>query len=66
MTPKELDTATFATFLQERGIAVGGRYGTLRWVTHLDVDDAAVARVAEACAVFFDKQAARARLHRAG
>lgn len=62
MAPKALDTAAFATFLRERGIAVSGRYGTLRWVTHLDVDDAAVARVAEACERFFDGKQAPAAL----
>lgn len=56
MTPKGFDTATLAAFLRERGIGVSGRYGTLRWVTHLDVDDASVERVAEACEAFFDKQ----------
>ena len=60
MSPKTLDTAAFAAFLGERGIAVSGRYGTLRWVTHLDVDDASVARVAEACEAFFDKRQAAA------
>jgi threonine aldolase len=29
-------------FLQARGVGVTGRYGQQRWVTHLDVDDAAV------------------------
>ena len=60
MSPKALDTAAFAAFLRERGIAVSGRYGTLRWVTHLDVNDASVARVAEACERFFDKRQAAA------
>ena len=60
MTPKTLDTAAFAAFLRERGIAVSGRYGTLRWVTHLDVNDASVARVAKACERFFDKRQAAA------
>lgn len=55
ITPAELDVGAFVAFLRNRGIAVGGRYGTLRWVTHLDVDDASVARVAEACGVFFDR-----------
>ena len=55
MTPKGLDTAAFATFMRERGIGVSGRYGTLRWVTHLDVGDESVARVAEACEAFLDK-----------
>jgi len=61
MSPKDLDTAALAAFLRERGIAVSGRYGTLRWVTHLDLDDASVARVAEACEVFFDRQKAPIR-----
>uniref|UniRef100_A0A9E8CLK1 Low-specificity L-threonine aldolase n=1 Tax=Bosea sp. NBC_00436 TaxID=2969620 RepID=A0A9E8CLK1_9HYPH len=60
MSPKALDTAAFAAFLRERGIAVSGRYGTLRWVTHLDVNDASVACVAEACERFFDKRQAAA------
>lgn len=57
MTPKALDTSTFGAFLRSRGIGVSGRYGTLRWVTHLDVDDAAVQRVGEACEHFFERQA---------
>lgn len=61
MSPRTLDTATFATFLRERGIAVSGRYGTLRWVTHLDLNDASVARVAEACEVFFEGRGVRSR-----
>ncbi len=65
MSPKALDTAAFAAFLRERGIAVSGRYGTLRWVTHLDVGDAAIARVAEACERFFDGQQAPAAKARA-
>lgn len=60
MTPKALDTAAFAAFLRGRGIAVSGRYGTLRWVTHLDVDDASVARVAAACEAFFNRREAPA------
>lgn len=62
MTPKGLDTNAFAAFLRSRGIAVSGRYGTLRWVTHLDVDDASVERVAEACEIFFNRQKAPAGL----
>src|SRR6478736_1274947 len=54
MTPKALDTSAFAAFLRDRGIAVSGRYGTLRWVTHLDLDDASVERVATARENFFD------------
>jgi threonine aldolase len=60
MTPKDLDTGAFAAFLRERGIAVGGRYGTLRWVIHLDVGDDSVERVAEACEAFFDNRKAPA------
>ncbi|CAD5293702.1 L-allo-threonine aldolase, PLP-dependent [Bosea sp. 62] len=60
MTPKTLDTVAFAAFLRRRGIGVSGRYGTLRWVAHLDVDDASVARVAEACESFFNKHDAPA------
>lgn len=62
MTPKGLDTSAFVAFLRSRGIAVSGRYGTLRWVTHLDVDDASVERVAEACEIFFNMQKAPAGL----
>lgn len=62
MTPKGVDTSAFAAFLRDRGIAVSGRYGTLRWVTHLDVNDASVERVAEACEIFFDRQVAPAGL----
>ncbi len=57
MTPKAFDTGAFAAFLRGRGIAVSGRYGTLRWVTHLDLDDASLERVATACEVFFDGKA---------
>lgn len=62
MAPKGLDTSAFAAFLRGRGIAVSGRYGTLRWVTHLDVDDASVERVTEACEIFFDRQKAPAEV----
>lgn len=56
MTPNALDTSAFAAFLRDRGIAVSGRYGTLRWVTHLDLEDASVERVATACEAFFDRR----------
>jgi threonine aldolase len=53
MTPVAgFDAEAFTGFLAERGIRVGG-YGTLRWVTHLDVDDTDVEAVARACADFF-------------
>ncbi|MGE7472480.1 low-specificity L-threonine aldolase [Bosea sp. NPDC003192] len=61
LAPKDFDTAAFAAFLRSRGIAVSGRYGTMRWVTHLDLDDAAIERVAEACEAFFDKREVRVR-----
>lgn len=32
----------FTPYLQGQGVGVTGRYGQQRWVTHLDVDDAAV------------------------
>jgi threonine aldolase len=53
MTPVSIDVDAFRRFLADRGIAVGGRYGSLRWVTHLDVDDASVDRVRAACEDYF-------------
>lgn len=53
MTPVAIDVDAFRRFLADRGIAVGGRYGSLRWVTHLDVDDASVDRVRDACEDYF-------------
>lgn len=53
MTPVAADVETFRQFLADRGIAVGGRYGSLRWVTHLDVDDASIDRVRAACDAYF-------------
>lgn len=53
MAPDGIDVASFKAFLSARGIALGGGYGVLRWVTHLDLDDAALTRVAEACEAFF-------------
>lgn len=32
----------FGQYLQSTGIAMSGRYGQQRWVTHLDIDDAAI------------------------
>ena len=40
-------------FLQGRGVGVTGRYGQQRWVTHLDVDDAAVDGALEQVEAFF-------------
>lgn len=53
MTPVATDVDAFRRFLADRGIAVGGRQGSLRWVTHLDVDDASVERVRAACEAYF-------------
>lgn len=55
MTPVATDVEAFRSYLAERGIAVGGRYGSLRWVMHLDVDDASVDRVQDACEDYFSR-----------
>lgn len=34
--------ARFTAFLANRGVGITGSYGKQRWVTHLDVDDAAI------------------------
>lgn len=59
MTPVSADVEAFRRFLAERGILVGGRYGSLRWVTHLDVDDGSVDRVRAACEDYFKASGAR-------
>lgn len=56
MSPAGIDAGAFTRFLAERNILVGGAYGTLRWVTHLDIDDAAIRRVTEACDSFFESE----------
>lgn len=56
MAPDGLDVASFKAFLSARGIAMGGGYGVLRWVTHLDLEDPALTRVAEACEAFFAQE----------
>ncbi|WP_240230129.1 low-specificity L-threonine aldolase [Devosia lacusdianchii] len=43
----------FGAFLAERGVAVIGRYGQQRWVTHLDVDDETVDGALAEVAAFF-------------
>jgi len=53
MSPQGIDVATFIGFMAQRGIGVGGGYGSVRWVTHLDIDDASIERVGAACASFF-------------
>ena len=55
MSPDGVDVNALAAFLADRGIVVGGGYGTLRWVTHLDIDDEAIARVSAACAEFLGR-----------
>ena len=40
-------------FLVSRGVGITGRYGQQRWVTHLDVDDAAVEGALAEVAAFF-------------
>lgn len=55
MSPGGVDRNAFVTFLADRGIIVGGGYGALRWVTHLDIDNGAIERVRQACAEFFDR-----------
>lgn len=57
MTPKGIDTRAFLDVLAAQGIAVGG-YDTLRWVTHLDLDDTALTAVAQACEAFFASERA--------
>ncbi len=52
MAPATLDTGALIAFLARRGIAVGGGYGMMRWVTHLDLDDSAITAAATACAEF--------------
>lgn len=44
----------FTDFLHERGVGITGRYGQQRWVTHLDVDDAAVDGALAEVAAFFE------------
>lgn len=55
MSPRGVDMAEFKAFIAARGIATGGGYGVVRWVTHLDLGDDAVERVRQACTAFFDK-----------
>ena len=55
MSPDGVDVNALAAFLADRGIIVGGGYGTLRWVTHLDIDDEAIGRVSAACAEFLGR-----------
>lgn len=55
MTPHEgVDVGAFRRHLADRGILLAEGYGTIRWVAHLDIDDACVDLVERACAEFFD------------
>jgi threonine aldolase len=44
-----VDSDAFIAYLASRGILVSTHYGTMRWVTHLDVDDDSLDRVQKAC-----------------
>ena len=44
---------SFTDYLLSKGVAITGRYGQQRWVTHLDIDDAAVEGALEVVADFF-------------
>ena len=44
-----------AAFLAAQGIGITGRYGSQRWVTHLDIDDAAVSAALAAVDLFFSE-----------
>ena len=48
----------FVAHLAAGGIGITGQYGTLRWITHLDVDDAAVDAALMQVAGFFATEAA--------
>lgn len=43
----------FTAFLADQGVGITGSYGKQRWVTHLDVDDAAVDGALAAVKAFF-------------
>ncbi|WP_196257885.1 low-specificity L-threonine aldolase [Pelagibacterium limicola] len=49
----------FAEHMAASGIGVSGRYGELRWVTHKDVGDDALAAALEAAGAFFKGQGER-------
>jgi threonine aldolase len=46
----------FTQYLTGNGIGITGRYGQQRWVTHLDVDDAAVDAALVCVAEFFERR----------
>ena len=43
----------FSQYLAEEGVGITGRYGQQRWVTHLDIDDAAIDGALDIVAKFF-------------
>ena len=43
----------FTDYLVSHRVGITGRYGQQRWVTHLDIDDAAVEQALEVVAAFF-------------
>lgn len=43
----------FTDYLVSHGVGITGRYGQQRWVTHLDIDDAAIEQALEIVAAFF-------------
>ena len=49
------EVAGFIAHLAGRGVLVSGHYGELRWVTHLDISDAAVDAALEAVAGYFGR-----------
>lgn len=51
--PKGLDVPRFIAFMKERGILLSGDYGTIRWVTHLDLSQESLRAVDAACAAYF-------------
>jgi len=46
----------FTQYLTGNGIGITGRYGQQRWVTHLDIDDAAVDAALACVAEFFERR----------
>ncbi|WP_246018227.1 low-specificity L-threonine aldolase [Pelagibacterium montanilacus] len=50
-----IDGTALAAFLAERGVIVSGRYGQLRWVTHLDVGEDAVEAALAGVAAFLER-----------
>ena len=49
---KDIDER-FSQYLEDQGVGITGRYGQQRWVTHLDIDDAAIDGALDIVAKFF-------------